>query len=79
MPFLTVALGLLAAVACAGLWPSPKPVTLPIVCLGVSLAAGSLLLPVGASTLPWYDLWIVPILSLAGGASVALSLTLTNE
>ena len=63
------AFGVLVAIACVGLWPSAGP----LLYLVVSLAAGGLLLPGVASTLPSLDLWMIPLVSLAGGASVAMS------
>jgi hypothetical protein len=75
LPGAAAVLGVLAAVACVGLWPSAGP----LLCLVVSLAAGLLLLPSIASTLPSFDLWIVPLVSLAGGMSVALSARRKND
>lgn len=66
LPGAAAALGLLVAVACVGLWPFAESPLLLI----VSFAAGLLLVPATASTLP---LWMMPLLSLAGGASVAVS------
>ena len=53
--------------ACIGLWPS----TGALLCLTVSLAAGLVLLPATSSNLPLLGLWMMPLLSLAGGASVS--------
>jgi hypothetical protein len=61
--------GVLVAVACVGLWPSAGS----LLCLVVSFAAGLLLLPATASTLPSFNLWMIPLVTLAGGASVAVS------
>jgi hypothetical protein len=72
IPGAAAALGLLAAIACIGLWPTAGSLTLLI----VSLAAGLLLLPATSSTVP---LWIPPLLSLAGGASAAVSLHRWND
>jgi len=69
VPGLMVAVGMLSALACAGFWPGHR---LPI--LGVSLAVGLLLFPAAAITLPPYVPWMLPLLSLTGGASVAVSL-----
>jgi hypothetical protein len=68
VPGLMVAMGVLSAMACAGFWPRHR---LPG--LGVSLAVGLLLVPAAAITLPWYAQWMLPVLSLAGGASIAVS------
>jgi Concanavalin A-like lectin/glucanases superfamily/VanZ like family len=70
VPGLMVAVGMLSAVACAGFWPGHRPSL-----LGVSLAVGLMLVPAAAIILPPYVPWILPLLSLAGGASVAASLT----
>ena len=67
MPIAAAAVGLLAAVATVGLWPSGGE----LLWLVVSLAAG-VLLP--TSTLPPINFWLVPLTSLAGGASVVVSL-----
>jgi len=68
---LIVAFGILVAVACAGFWPTASYRT---ACLVLSFAAGFLLFPSVASTLPAYYHWMIPALTLAGGASVAASL-----
>ena len=67
---LVVAFGLLVAVACAGLWPTPG---YRIPCLVFSCAAGFLLAPLVASTLPAFYHKIIPLLTLAGGAALAVS------
>jgi hypothetical protein len=66
--------GVLVAVACIGLWPSIGA----LLCLTVSFAAGLVLLPATSSTLPLLGLWMMPLLSLAGGASVAGSVRRRN-
>jgi hypothetical protein len=70
IPGAAAMLGVLVAVVCLGLWPSAGK----LLCLTASLAAGLLLVPATASTLPMFDLWMVPLISLAGGASVTFSL-----
>lgn len=70
VPIAAGAIGVLAAAACLGLWPSAgRP-------LGavVSIAAGLLLLPVTSPTLPALNIWLIPLTSLAGAASVVASL-----
>jgi hypothetical protein len=67
IPVAATALGVLVAIACAGLLPSGG--TLPI--LIASLLAGLSIVPVTASLLTG---WMLPLLSLAGGASVALTM-----
>jgi hypothetical protein len=69
LPAVAAVLGVLAAVASIGLWPSARP----LLRLAVGLAAGLLLLPAIAHTLPSFNLWAVPLVSLAGGTSVTLS------
>jgi hypothetical protein len=75
IPGMAAALGVLVAVACVGLWPSARS----LLCLVVSLTAGLLLLPATASTLPSFNLWMIPLLSLVGGASVAVSVSRQND
>jgi len=66
---MAAASGVLVAIACVGLWPSAGS----RLYLAVSFAAGWLLLPALASTLPSLDLWMIPLVSFVGGASVAMS------
>ena len=66
-PGAAAAFGVLVAIACVGLWPSAGS----LFCLVVSFVAGLALYPVMAPTLPGLDLLIIPLASLAGGASVA--------
>ncbi|HEX2447768.1 MAG TPA: hypothetical protein VHK26_06245 [Methyloceanibacter sp.] len=58
------------AIACAGLFPSGGP----LACLIASLAVGLLFASATASTLPMLTRWMMPLLSLAGGGSVAFTL-----
>ena len=74
VPGLMVAVGVLSALACAGFWPGHR-----LVILGVSLAVGLLLYPAAAVTLPRYVPWMIPLLSLTGGASVAVSLVRASQ
>lgn len=67
IPIAAAGVGLLTAVAAVGLWPNGGA----LLWLVASLAAG-VLLP--SSTLPPINLWLVPMTSLAGGASVVVSL-----
>jgi hypothetical protein len=69
IPGAAAVLGVLAAVASIGLWPPARP----LLRLAVSLAAGLLLLPAIAPNLPLFSLSTIPVVSLAGGASVTLS------
>jgi hypothetical protein len=66
-PIAAAGVGLLVAVAGVGLWPYGGE----LLWLVASLAAG-VLLP--ASTLPAINLWLIPLTSLAGGASVTVSI-----
>lgn len=66
IPMAAAAVGVLAAFAAVGLWPNGGN----FIWLIVSLAAG-VLLP--SSTLPAINLWLLPLTSLAGGASVLVS------
>ncbi|MFN0106804.1 MAG: LamG-like jellyroll fold domain-containing protein [Bryobacteraceae bacterium] len=75
IPGAAAALGVLAAVACLGVWPSAGMLR----CLTASLAAGLLLVPALVSTLPLVDVWMAPLISLAGGASVAFSVRRDEE
>ena len=70
LPAAVGVMGVLIAVAVAGFWPYAGP--LP--CILASLAGGLLLLPAIAPNLPSFNLWTIPLLSMAGGASVAISL-----
>jgi hypothetical protein len=67
IPVAAAGAGLLVAVACIGLWPCGGG----LLWLLVSLAAGFLL---PTSTLPPINLWLIPLTSLAGGASVVVSI-----
>ncbi len=69
LPLAAALSGTFAAIACVGLLPSSGPLWW----LFCSLAAGLSFLPVTAPILPAFDLWLIPLVSLAGGASVAVS------
>jgi hypothetical protein len=70
IPLMAAILGVLAAVACVGFLPSDA--RLP--CMIASLAAGLCLLPLMAPTVPSITRLMMPLVSLAGGVSVAVSL-----
>jgi len=74
IPAAAAMVGVLVAVACFGLWPSAGA----LLCLTVSFAAGLALLPATSSNLPLLGLWMMPLLSLAGAASVAGSVRRRN-
>ena len=69
IPAAAAALGVLVVVGCIGFLPSGGS----LLCLIIGGAAGALLLLVTATTLPSFNLWLIPLLSLAGGASVVFS------
>ena len=69
VPGLMVGVGVLSALACAGFWPGHR-----LSLLGDSLPVGLLLVPAAVIVMPPYVPWMIPLLSLAGGASVAVSL-----
>jgi hypothetical protein len=70
LPLVAAALGMLTTIAILGLRRSARRAT----CLLVSLSAGVLLLPTVSAYLPLFNLWLIPFVSLAGGASVALTI-----
>ena len=67
IPAAAAALGVLAAIACAGLFPSSGL----LACLLASLAAGLSFVPVTESLLTG---WMMLLVTLAGGASVAFTM-----
>jgi VanZ family protein len=71
-----VAFGFLVAFACAGFWPTAA---YRIPCLMLGFMAGFLLAPAMAGTVPAYYLWIVPLLTLAGAITVAVSAEAAGE
>ena len=75
VPAVAATLGVLVAFTCVGLWPSAGS----LLYLFTSFAAGLLLLPAAASTLPSFTLWMIPLVSLAGGASVVVSVRRQND
>lgn len=69
LPLHAAALGVLVAFACIGTWPSAGWLFLS----ASSFAAGLLLTTVIAPNLPAFNMWVLPMVSLAGGASIATS------
>ncbi len=63
-------LGVLSAVAFVGLFPALSPKFAMV----ISFVAGLLILPALSFTLPTLNLWTIPLISLAGGASVSISM-----
>jgi len=75
VPAVAATLGVLVAFACVGLWPSAGS----LLYLFSSFAAGLLLLPATTPTLPSFTFWMIPLVSLAGGASVVVSVRRQND
>lgn len=71
MPGAAAVMGVFVAVMCLGFWPAVG--WLP--CLVASLAAGLLLLPTTAPSLPALGRWLIPLASVAGTGSVLASLS----
>jgi hypothetical protein len=69
LPGAIATIGVLVAVASIGFCPSGGP----LLCLVASLAAGLLLVPSLSFTVPLFARWMMPLVSLAGGVSVAIS------
>jgi hypothetical protein len=70
LPGAVGALGVLVAIACIGLWPAAG--RLPA--LAVSLTAGLFVFTTSGSSLPSFNLWMMPLVSFAGGVSIAISI-----
>jgi hypothetical protein len=68
VPGLMVSAGLLCALASAGFWPGNR-----LAGLGVGTLVGVLLAPAAALGFPSFVPWTLPLLTLAGSASVAFS------
>ena len=62
-------LGLLVSLAILGFLPAVSRTTLCVVCFAI----GFVLFPTVGAALPAGDKWLLPLLTLAGGASIALS------
>ena len=75
LPSAAAILGVLAAIACAGLFPSSGTLRTLI----ASLAAGLLFVAATASTIPLLTRWVMLLLSLAGGASVGFTMRRQDE
>lgn len=69
IPLMAAILGVLVAVGCIGLWPSASS----LLYVFSSFAAGLLLLPAIAPNVPSFNLWLIPLVTLAGGVSVVVS------
>jgi VanZ family protein len=68
IPVISALSGTLLAVACMGFFPSFGR----LLVLGIGFAPGFLLLMLSAPNLPAFNNWLVPAVSLAGAASIAL-------
>ena len=75
VPAVAATLGVLVAFASVGLWPSAGS----LLYLFLSFMAGLLLLPATASTLSSFTRWMIPMVSLAGGVSVVVSMRRQND
>ncbi len=69
IPGAAAVVGVLVAVACVGFRPAFASVTY----LVISFAAGLFFVPATAPTLPSLSRWLLPVISLAGGVSVVIS------
>jgi hypothetical protein len=69
LPFAAAVLGTLVAVAGIGTWPSAAR----LLVLSSSGVAGALLFAVTAPNLPTFTAWMLPLVALAGGASIVVS------
>jgi hypothetical protein len=69
LPCAAAVLGTLVAVAGLGAWPSAAR----LLVLSSSGAAGTLLVAVAAADLPAFAAWMLPLVALAGGASIVVS------
>jgi len=69
IPVIAASVGILVAVACIGLWPSASS----LLYVFSSFAAGVLLLPAIVPNVPSFNIWLIPLVTLAGGVSVVLS------
>jgi hypothetical protein len=74
IPLAAAMIGVLVAIACIGFRPSGGTWT----CLVASYAAGLLLLPLMAPSMPLLSRWMMPLVSLAGGVSIAASIRSPN-
>ena len=70
IPGAVAAFGVLVAIACIGLWPTAGR----LLGLAVSLSAGFFFFATRASSLPFFNLWMMPLVSFAGGVSIAISI-----
>lgn len=69
IPAVAAALGNLLAILCIGFRPSAGR----LIALGLSLTAGFALLTATTHNLPAFNIWLLPVVTLAGAASIAFS------
>ena len=69
LPGLLFAAGMLTAIAVIGFWQTTAPRPLLLAGLG----AGTVALASAAVTLPLQVLWMVPLLTIAGAATIAVA------
>ena len=69
IPGAVAALGVLVAITCIGLWHTGGR----LLGLAVSLLAGFFFFGTRASSLPSFNLWMMPLVSFAGGVSIVVS------
>jgi len=70
IPVKAASLGVLVAVTCIGLWPLASSLWYVF----ASFVVGLLLLPAIVSSVPSFNLWLIPLVTLSGGVSVAVSI-----
>ena len=70
IPGAVAVFGVLAAIACIGLWPTAGR----LLGLAISLSAGVFIFATRASSLPSFNLWMMPLVSFIGAASTAISI-----
>jgi hypothetical protein len=70
IPGAVAAFGVVVAMACIGLWPTGGR----LLGLAVSLLAGFFAFGTRASSLPSFNLWMMPLVSFVGGLSIAISI-----
>jgi len=70
MPGAVAAFGILAVIACVGLWPANGR----ILGLAFSLSGGLFFFATRGTSLPSFNLWTMPLVSFVGGASVVISI-----
>jgi hypothetical protein len=69
LPLAAAVLGTLVAVAGLATWPAAAR----LLVLASSGAAGAVLVAVAAPDLPAFTAWMLPLVALAGGASIVVS------